>query len=184
MPKLSKEQQQQKIQRLLRNYYKLCPSFLKMYKSIYNSYDENFEEFEKELITEQYYTEEEAKKRIDKEKEFLRLFKKISVTDLILKDRREFKSLSIYMGLSPYCFRHTLEKLNNCVRKLIKCNTYRDVNIVDEIDFFEKKRELIQKQISMSLLKIPLDIIKIILDYIILDTRDSTRLLKKMLNII
>jgi hypothetical protein len=169
MPKLSKEQQQKKIKKLLQEYHKLFPPFLELYESIRDSCSKNLKEFEQELLYEHYFTEEETKKRIDEEKEFLRLFKKISVTDLILKDGPEFKSLSIYMGLSPYCFKHALEKLNNCVRKLIKCKNYKDVNIVDEIDFFEKKelktsgRELIKEQISMSLPKIPVDIIKIIL---------------------
>ncbi len=190
MPKLNPEQQQKKIWKLLQKYHKLFQDFYIKYKILFDSCDKNLEEFKEDLEKRFLWTKKESTERIENEKKFAILFKKISITNLILKDGSDFKSLSVYLTLAPNSFKHALGLLNNCVRKLIKCKNYRDVNIVDEIDLFEKKelktsgRELLEKQISMSLPKIPSDIIKIILDYIVLDVRVSTRFLKQILKII
>lgn len=196
MPKLSRREQERKVLNLVINFYRIFIYFLLDYHTILGLCNENSKEY-KLFYTDTftwYKSEMNRKNKMKEYHEFVILFKSITISDIILmseKYKRIYKTCEFFLLFCTPSFHRSVIHLNILVNTLTKCKQkYQYIDILEIITSFEKKelktsgRELIQKQISMSLPKIPLDIIKNSLDYIVLDVRVSTRLLKKMLKII
>lgn len=196
MPKLSRREQERKVLNLVINFYRIFIYFLLDYHTILGLCNENSKEY-KLFYTDTftwYKSEMNRKNKMKEYHEFVILFKSITISDIILmseKYKRIYKTYEYFLLFCTPSFHRSVIHLNILVNTLTKCKQkYQYIDILEIITSFEKKelktsgRELIQKQISMSLPKIPLDIIKNSLDYIVLDVRVSTRLLKKMLKII